>query len=1024
MESRLQLIKRNYPLSHLKHGLPDMFCEDTISETHLNLIKRSDGLWILDEEELITVKIAENKQFLELCESVDLQINSSGILQHDNQYDFSDFRARHEALLFTASIIYNAYYLNKPIVHRIKRIVNNVLIKRYIEPLLDDIVNAKDNTTTSEQITIASNIAVYNSKISRLNDQIKDIAKFVKENKHTTDLPTKQRLMKYAKEFHELVEQDLLVRKERFNRIVYLIDTLQAVDEKITNLIALLYNTENNLPKWISEVLSLNYCNNITEKYIEKISFISNDEDLDSSVRNIVQKYTYSLLSDSANPRIKEESNDQTLLSPSEHLNTTKQEFYNALANCINKSNNYNFEEYISSEDLNNTISSLPDKIYVQYYSDNPQVTYKENTNEYPSVIFPCNGTIVFPYRRKKTSRRGYTEAFFEELVKKQFESKDFEVIGDASILLHNGFHPYEPDIAIIEKSNINNIRIDIEVDEPYSGLTRRPTHYINCGDEVRDINLASAGWIVIRFNEEAIVKHPHECLAYIARVLEQVASEYRRPEHLKIPIQTHSKWTMEESIKMATNRYRESYLNIDGFGEKENCKVLLEDITQSQIERDAYTDVETNLGIYPLMPKSTTLQNDDVISKSCVTVHPAEKTIDTREIRRRKIKRRVNGVECNEFDKITFSLDYPVKEYINDQTQNGYILVETNNISLSPYDFAELLRDKTVYACLGNYVIEHQEIINKLAVGSDIFLIQPNVINLSIDNTLSSDMYNEYEENPIISRIVDIKLCKVACKYADQFVDQIIDKLLNKDEPISNTISRKMEHQNVMIKSESNGCVVSNEVWTINKVMEHYFNSMNHKYVASLRAMGDKSKEKEILLSLAKEDATLTFVYSQLLNINSGRQAKTTFDFKYCGKTYRHNNAAEAIQLIKNFLSSKGISPTVCGVEITDLEYNLKIEIGCIYDNEYYDFDIQIENRGSERGKGVLSHIGDVPNERQDILSSLKAKIIERHYGLALHSIYSVCIDVKHASYRIRKVKRRTSEIERVLKEITTLKL
>ena len=97
--------------------------------------------------------------------------------------------------------------------------------------------------------------------------------------------------------------------------------------------------------------------------------------------------------------------------------------------------------------------------------------------NTYPAIRFPEKGCIVFPYRTGKQFRRGYTEQLFEDFIKSHLPNS-FSIIGNAKILLGDECRPYEPDIAIIASSN-KNIRIDIEIDEPYNGVTREPTHFI-----------------------------------------------------------------------------------------------------------------------------------------------------------------------------------------------------------------------------------------------------------------------------------------------------------------------------------------------------------------------------------------------------------------------------------------------------------------------------------------------------------------------------------------------------------------
>ena len=240
-------------------------------------------------------------------------------------------------------------------------------------------------------------------------------------------------------------------------------------------------------------------------------------------------------------------------------------------------------------------ISVAQDRLYVHYNCENSTLKQEDPDWSYPCVRFPSYGSIVFPHRRRKIARRGYMEERFEEMIRDAFASDLLDIIGDANILLTDGCRPYEPDIAIIEKSEKYNLRIDIEIDEPYAGLTRQATHYIGCGDYTRDMNLVSAGWIVVRFNEEAIVKNPDGCLSFIAQIIEGIIPSYRRPEYMKCSGVTYRRWSEIEAKMMAANAYRESYLGIKSFGELETGSLQGADVTQTEAEKDARKEIKAH---------------------------------------------------------------------------------------------------------------------------------------------------------------------------------------------------------------------------------------------------------------------------------------------------------------------------------------------------------------------------------------------------------------------------------------------
>lgn len=206
--------------------------------------------------------------------------------------------------------------------------------------------------------------------------------------------------------------------------------------------------------------------------------------------------------------------------------------------------------------------------------------------NTYPAIRFPEKGCIVFPYRTGKQFRRGYTEQLFEDFIKSHLPNS-FGIIGNAKILLGDECRPYEPDIAIIASSN-KNIRIDIEIDEPYNGVTRESTHFIGCGDEFRDLNIVNAGWIVMRFTEEQIFCEKEKCLNEIYRLLWSLDSNYvfeilnfDRNIHLGIkPF-----WTELDAKMMAATNFRENYLQ-HNFGNEEVALSKQEYLKQTEEEK------------------------------------------------------------------------------------------------------------------------------------------------------------------------------------------------------------------------------------------------------------------------------------------------------------------------------------------------------------------------------------------------------------------------------------------------------
>lgn len=266
------------------------------------------------------------------------------------------------------------------------------------------------------------------------------------------------------------------------------------------------------------------------------------------------------------------------------------------------------------------------DVLYVKYKCEDSFLKQNGHDWTYPCVRFPSYGCVVFPHRRRKIARRGYMEARFEEMLREHFASDLLDVIGDANILLTDGCRPYEPDIAIVEKGEKYNLRIDIEIDEPYAGLTRQATHYIGCGDYTRDMNLTSAGWIVVRFNEEAIVKNHEACLSYIAQIIEEAIPSYKRPEHLRCNHLIYKRWSEIEAKIMAANKYRESYLGVQSFGDIENGPLQCVDIIQNETEKRALKEIKAHF-VSDTKPKNLDKSTISFDNDNRLVFEPSEHT-------------------------------------------------------------------------------------------------------------------------------------------------------------------------------------------------------------------------------------------------------------------------------------------------------------------------------------------------------------------------------------------------------------
>lgn len=227
------------------------------------------------------------------------------------------------------------------------------------------------------------------------------------------------------------------------------------------------------------------------------------------------------------------------------------------------------------------TTKSKDEVVFVNY-----DILKAQATNLYPICRFPKKGTVVRSFRLGNTKRRGFKEETFQKSIEQYF-GKEFTVLGNARLNTGKETRPFEPDIAIIDKSN-SNLRIDIEIDEPYAGITRQPTH---CkGDDVnRDIYFVDRGWIVIRFSEYQVHMQENDCLRFIAETIKSAIPKYDIPNQLVIQTSLHVEklWDIVQAQKWEKANYREHYLNHTFQTIQEKAETIERDFDEQELKEE-----------------------------------------------------------------------------------------------------------------------------------------------------------------------------------------------------------------------------------------------------------------------------------------------------------------------------------------------------------------------------------------------------------------------------------------------------
>jgi len=223
-----------------------------------------------------------------------------------------------------------------------------------------------------------------------------------------------------------------------------------------------------------------------------------------------------------------------------------------------------------------------------QEQTDDLRIIFSPNSHfeqgeqyQYPVVKMPKPNSILKLPRNGRSNQKGYKENDFLNQLKQNIT--DVEITDNVHLLIPNFSKPYEPDIVLFDKNL--SLYIDIEIDEPYDGYYRYPTHYINPEDEVkqdnvRDLFFTESGWIVIRFTEKQVHCQVNECIAHIKNVLNSL---YNRYFLIEATCQKEMQWDYNQCIQWQKVYYREKYLGIERFQKRYSNTEIEIDTTETE---------------------------------------------------------------------------------------------------------------------------------------------------------------------------------------------------------------------------------------------------------------------------------------------------------------------------------------------------------------------------------------------------------------------------------------------------------
>ncbi len=187
------------------------------------------------------------------------------------------------------------------------------------------------------------------------------------------------------------------------------------------------------------------------------------------------------------------------------------------------------------------------------------------DAEKFPHLFYPKLNTPILNWQASSANvTSGVTEPLLIQALQKLTELVPaIEIHRNTLLSIRNRDYAYRPDIALVWQKH--NLYIDIEVDEPYDMVSRKPIHYITSADYLRNLYFISQGWVVVRFSEEQVYKETKQCVQYIANVLKNITNDAVFDALVAdFEENEQDRWSYERVKELEAEKYRESYLNIE----------------------------------------------------------------------------------------------------------------------------------------------------------------------------------------------------------------------------------------------------------------------------------------------------------------------------------------------------------------------------------------------------------------------------------------------------------------------------
>ncbi len=186
----------------------------------------------------------------------------------------------------------------------------------------------------------------------------------------------------------------------------------------------------------------------------------------------------------------------------------------------------------------------------------------EDEHKKFPSLKVPRKNTRII---KPQTDRIGATTGVMEPVLQKHLhnickEIKGLKLLNNIKLPILNRNYSYRPDFCLHWEKK--KLYIDIEIDEPYDIVSRKPIHYTENGDNLRDRYFIRNGWCVIRFAEQQIKDNIEGVINYIKRILRWLTDENGIKFH-ENTLKFLNRWSYEDAVVMSSNNTRENYLGL-----------------------------------------------------------------------------------------------------------------------------------------------------------------------------------------------------------------------------------------------------------------------------------------------------------------------------------------------------------------------------------------------------------------------------------------------------------------------------